>query len=270
MNDEDGQRLPPAHDSLAFGARATVPATIFALSITGGITVKPREGRTILFGRNRLDVHVCLGETDRRVSRQQGVVFHQDGRWWVRNTGRLPVRLPGSRMLFTDEQSLPLAAGYTPLFVRGSKGREHLLELFVTGEDGRLPGTRHNDPTQPPRTWKLQEDERLALTVLGQRYLLHEAFPRPLSWEQTAELLDELQPEAGWTAKQVAHKVTAVRNRLSREGVPGLTREEVGEPVGNTLNDNLIKELVLSTTLIPPDLARLDRGQGYITNQIAM
>lgn len=34
--------------------------------------------------------------------------------------------------------------------------------------------------------------------------------------------------------------------------------EEVGEPVGNTLNDNLLTELVQSTTLVPPDLALLD------------
>jgi hypothetical protein len=49
--------------------------------------------------------------------------------------------------------------------------------------------------------------------------------------------------------------------------VPGLTREEVGEPVGNALNDNLIRELVLSTTLVPPDLALLDDppGQGATT-----
>lgn len=38
----------------------------------------------------------------------------------------------------------------------------------------------------------------------------------------------------------------------------GLTKAEVGEPVGNALNDNLLRELVLSTTLVPPDLGLLD------------
>lgn len=38
----------------------------------------------------------------------------------------------------------------------------------------------------------------------------------------------------------------------------GLTRDEVGEPVGNTLNHNLITELLLTTTLVPPDLAEID------------
>ena len=49
-----------------------------------------------------------------------------------------------------------------------------------------------------------------------------------------------------------------VRNRLSGNGVSGLTREEVGEPIGNTLNHNLIRELMESTTLVPPDLRILD------------
>jgi hypothetical protein len=52
--------------------------------------------------------------------------------------------------------------------------------------------------------------------------------------------------------------VGAVRTRLAKDGVAGLTREEVGEPVGNVLNDNLMRELLLSTTLVPPDLALLD------------
>ena len=45
-----------------------------------------------------------------------------------------------------------------------------------------------------------------------------------------------------------------MRRRLSSAGVPGLTREEVGEPVGNMLNHNLIGELLRTRTLVPPDL----------------
>jgi hypothetical protein len=32
-------------------------------------------------------------------------------------------------------EPIPLAAGYTPVFVKGSGYREHLVELYVTGHD---------------------------------------------------------------------------------------------------------------------------------------
>ncbi|MFI6827781.1 hypothetical protein ACIBG5_11820 [Kribbella sp. NPDC050241] len=93
---------------------------------------------------------------------------------------------------------------------------------------------------------------------MGQRYLLHERHPLPLAWRVAADQRSELHPDAGWTGKRVEHLVAGVRNRLSREGVAGLTREEVGEPVGNALNDNLFAELLLSTTLVPSDVDILD------------
>jgi hypothetical protein len=255
----EGRRLPRTHDSLAFGIPRSAPGAIYALAIGGGITVGPSEGRTVVFGRNKPEVHVCIGEDDRRVSRQHGLLTHQHGQWWVSNTGKLPIRLPGSQWLFAAEESLPLAEGYTPLFVPGTRGREHLLELFVAGSDGQRPLTRHDALTDPPKTWRLLPDERLALVLLGQRYLLHESDPQPLTRQQVAEQLMELRPDAGWTHRKVEHLLKDVRERLSREGVRGLTREEVGEPVGNKLNDNLVRELVLSTTLVPPDLRLLDQ-----------
>jgi hypothetical protein len=113
--------------------------------------------------------------------------------------------------------------------------------------------------TMPPKRWHLTADEHLLLVVLGQRYLLHEANPQPVSRQHVAQILAELQPDVNWSAKRVEHVVADVRARLSARGVHGLVREEVGEPVGNALNDNLLRELVLSTTLVPTDLALLDR-----------
>jgi hypothetical protein len=252
-----GRKLAP-RDSLARGVPDSTPGTLFATSISGGITVGPNNGRTILFGRNRDDVHVCIGETDQRVSRQHGRLTCQDSQWWVHNTGQAPIRLPGAQLLLREEEPLPVAIGYTPLFIRGSHGREHLLELYVAGDEGGRPGPRYLDPTIPPKPWPLSDRERLALVALGQRYLLHDRFPQPLAWSQAEGLLREVQPTAGWTNKVVAHLVEAVRLRLSRAGVPMLTREEVGEPVGNTLNHNLLQELMSSTTLVPTDLVLLD------------
>ncbi|MEU4610991.1 FHA domain-containing protein [Streptomyces umbrinus] len=253
-----GRFLPATHGSLARGASAPLPGTLFALALTGGMTLGPGDGREVLFGRNRPEVHVCLGEDDPQLSRHQGTLTHRDGRWWVSNAGRLPIRCAGARLLFRGEEPLPLDIGYTPLFVGGSRGREHLLEVFVTGPEGERPQPRHGDVTRPPRVWILTEQEKLALVVLGRRYLLHEPRPQPLTWRQTAAELAESQPHAGWTDKRVEHLVNGVRTRLSRDGVPWLTREELGEPVGNALNDNLIRALLTSTTLVPMDLALID------------
>jgi hypothetical protein len=79
-----------------------------------------------------------------------------------------------------------------------------------------------------------------------------------VSWKQVAAEFAELRPEDGWRPKKAEHLVVGVRKRLSAAGVPGLTREEVGEPVGNMLNHNLVAELLRTRTLVPPDLFVLD------------
>ncbi|MEV7087972.1 FHA domain-containing protein [Streptomyces sp. NPDC093085] len=254
----DARALPAGHDSLARGASAPVRGTVFALALTGGMTLGPGEGRTVLFGRNRPEVHICLGEDDPQVSRHQGTLTHRGGQWLLSTVGRPPIRCPGGRLLVRDEEPLALGTGYTPLFVGGSRGREHLLEVFVTGPDDEHPRPRHTDVTRPPRVWVLSDQEKLALVVLGRRYLRHDPHPQPLTWRQTAAELAELQPGARWTEKRVEHTVNAVRIRLSRDGVPWLTREEVGEPVGNALNDHLIRALLTSTNLVPRDLRLID------------
>ncbi|WP_405059362.1 hypothetical protein OG474_42470 [Kribbella sp. NBC_01505] len=253
-----GQILPDERTSLANFAPAAAPKTIYVLSVAGGLSVAPGEGHTIYFGRNKPDVHVCVGEDDQRVSRRHGRLDFTQGQWWVTAIGRLPIRFPRSQWLLPGETAIPLTAGYTPLFVQGSQGREHLLEIFVAGDSGVKPVVRPQDPTQPPRSWKLSADERLVLTVVGQRYLLHDLHPLPLSWRQAADELAEIVPDAGWSPKRVEHLVSGVRTRLSRDGVSGLTREEIGEPVGNTLNDNLFTALMLSTTLTSADLGVLN------------
>lgn len=83
----------------------------------------------------------------------------------------------------------------------------------------------------------------------------------PLSWRQVADELNELFPDQGWTAKRAEHIGVAVRKRLSQDGVPGLTRDEVGDPVGNALNHNLLVELVSAAVLVPPDLRVLDEHE---------
>ncbi|TCO54990.1 FHA domain-containing protein [Actinocrispum wychmicini] len=242
--------------SLARGVQSR-PGALSALAVTGGVMALPTDG-PVRFGRNRPSVDVCVGEDDLRVSRQHGLLTHQGGQWWVANTGQTPIRLPNSLMLHKEGDPVPLATGYTPLFLRGSASREHLLELYVADADGGQPPLLHGAVTQPPQRWRLSDQERLVLVVVGQRYLLHEAHPQPLARQRAADQLMELEPAEKWTAKKVEHIVADVRDRLSRGGVFGLRREELDEPVGNALNENLFKELVTSTTLVPPDLELLD------------
>ncbi|GAA4529337.1 FHA domain-containing protein [Amycolatopsis samaneae] len=256
-----GRLLSASHESLARGITSTPPGAVSALSLTGGVSWGPKEGRRLIFGRNRPEVHVCLGENDLRVSRHHGTLTCESGRWWVSNHGGVPIRLAGSRLLFRDEDQVPLDTGYTPLFVRGSGSREHLLEIYVSGPDGGMPQPQYSRQTCPGEVYPLSPAERLALVALGQRYLLHEARPQPWSWKDTAQLLAEIQPGFGWKSRRVEELVGEVRLRLSRAGVPGLTRDEVPEPLGNALNHNLLTELLMSATLVPRDLDLLDEPE---------
>lgn len=238
--------------------RGPVSGTLTAQAITGSVIVGPAEGSTVRFGRNREAVDVCLGGDDDQVSRQHGLLVCRRGTWWLSNTGRGPIELPDSQWLRPSEEPVPLRAGYTTLFVLGSRSRDHLLELHVSGIDGGGPTARHRAVTRPGKVWELSPKERLVLVALGQRYLLNTPVPQPLTRLQVAELLNDTRQQAGWTEKRVDRVVEKVRKRLSRNGVPGLLREEVGEPVGNALSDNLMRELVRSMTLGPRDLQLLE------------
>ncbi|WP_280261400.1 hypothetical protein [Nocardia wallacei] len=259
--------LSVSRQGLARGVGDAAPGTISVLSTAGGVCGAPDEGNTIEFGRNVEQVDVGVGQDDLRISRVHGSLAFRERCWQLSNTGSVPIRLPDARMVFEGEEPFPLCAGYTPMFIRGSHNREHLLEVYVTGPDGGLPTPRHEHVTDAPRPWPLEPNEKLVLVALGQRYLYQERWPQPWTWKETAALLAALQPEAGWTERHVADLVGRVRARLSdkryargcgREPVEGLTRDQVGEPIGNMLNHNLLHELTQSTTLVPRDLLLLD------------
>lgn len=237
------------------GSATAVPG---ALSIVDGGTVTPREGLQLSFGRNRPDVDICIGADDLQVSRVHGTVTYRRGQWWLDCTGRAPIRLRDGVLLYRDAEPVPLPAGYTRLLLRGSRGRDHVLELYVAGPSGGRPPLRPSAETEEPRRWRLTRDERLVLVALGQRYLLHDPSPQPLSRQQAASELAELDPDGRWTLKKVEHLVADVRYRLSSSGVAGLRRDEVGDPVGLTLVANLLREITDSTTLTPKDLELLE------------
>lgn len=248
-------------DTLARGAGPAGPGTLHARSVTGGIEVPPRAGLTIRFGRGeRPEIDLPVGEDDLRVSRRHGELTYRRRQWWLRNTGRQLVRLPHGRLMHQTTEPIPLAPGYTPVFVRGSGFREHLVELYVTGYDERTRLPRRRAPTLPPRIWPLDDDERLLLVVMGQHYLLYEEGPRPLTYAQTAERLGYVRPGEKWGARRIEYRLASLRRRLHEGGFPYplLHDGDGGTPWDNNLLHNLLRGLVESTTLVPPDLGLIE------------
>ena len=226
--------------SLAHGVPCSRTGTLHASSATCRITAAPAPGLVVRFGRGeRPETDLRVGGDDRRVSRRQGELTFYGGRWWLRNTGQGPLRLPGGEPLCPLARPLPLADGYTPVFVRGSGYREYLVELYVSGG---VSGARHARPL-----CRLSDDERLLLVVLGQRYLRCEPRPRPLPRRAALHQLRFLRPQTDWESPGIDARTASVAARLAAEA---------GTPA--SLHD-LLTALVTSATLVPTDLALLDR-----------
>jgi hypothetical protein len=257
------QMLPASTRSLAGGVPSAPPGTIFVLAAEGGFCAPPRRF-TLHLGRGKDDVHVAVGSGDPHVSRLHGVLSCDGREWWMRNTGKLPIQLPADAMLLSGPEML-VKPGYTPAIIGSPGHQSHLLEIHLVGS--RAPGARTGPqtPTKPPDIHDLSPVERLVLTALAQRYLRQERYPQPVSWKQVADDLDRVLDGREWTPKSAAHVVGAVRERLSAGSAPisGIMREDgVGEPVGNTLNHNLIQALLKNATLMPADLLLLGDDAG--------
>ncbi|AUA15418.1 FHA domain-containing protein [Streptomyces sp. SID8382] len=251
----------PLSASLARGVAPSTPGTLHARTVIGDLSAPPRPGLTVRFGRGeKPDVDLGVGVDDLRVSRRHGELTYRQGQWWLRNTGRQLVRLPRGRMMHLSTEPIPLDTGYTPLFVKGSGYREHLVELYVAGHDDQGPVSRRRAETLRPEIWPLEDDERLLLVVLGQRYLLYEEDPRPLTYAMAARQLGYLRPGAGWNERKIEYRIEAVRRRLHNTGFrhPLMHDKSQGRPADNGLLHNLLKGLVESTTLVPPDLELIE------------
>jgi len=234
------------------------PGTVLVHSVGDAVTMPPKEGRELVFGRNRPEVHLCVGEDDLSVSRKHGTLTYAAGRWWLRNTGLLAIRIGESRRLAAHDEPVPLADGYTSLVVEGARGRLHLVEVLVVGpEVGVRP--RHGDQTRPVRAWDLQPEERLAVVVLAQDHLRNNPGAQPTTWQDAAKLMARLDPARKWTDKKVEHRVRALRLRLAACGVYGVIQPEVGGS-GDALKHNLIKELIATHTISSKDLELIDGG----------
>jgi hypothetical protein len=259
MTDFRPQPLEPSIGGLAGRVPPAPAGSIFVLAAGGGFAAPPREKFEVVFGRKEPDVHVCIGPDDPRMSRLQGRLVCSGTEWWLRNEGKLPIRLPQSRFLLSGNE-IPLAEGYSPLFIRTSKRREHLLEVRVVGA-GRadtLVSVDDVTATAEAESWQVDDAERVVLTALALRYLRQEPHPQPQSWKQVAaDLNNAASTHSEWTEKKAANTVLKVRERLTPY-VAGLRLEDWGDPAGNMVNHQLIQELLQTATLRPPDLRLLE------------
>ncbi|KAB8162878.1 FHA domain-containing protein [Streptomyces sp. 3MP-14] len=252
---------PESLARLAAERKPAPPGTLHARTVSGSVRADPRSVRTVRFGRaGTPENELKVGGDDTGVSRRHGEVTFHDHGWWLRNTGQRLLRLPRGKLVHSSTDPVPLAPGYTPVFVRGFGYREHLVELYVADHDDAGPGARESADTIPPQRWPLDEAERLALIVLGQEYLRYDLEPRPLVYRRAVAQLAALQPQYGWTKRRVEERVGAVRRRLHRSGrvAAKLLREADDDASDATLMHNLLRELVDSTTLVPPDLTELE------------
>lgn len=250
--------LPKDIGSLSRWLPAAEPDTLFALGTYGGMSVAPDANFTVRFGRNEEHVNICVGARDTYVSRRQGSITREYSRWVLSNTGRLPIRFPGGRLVLSGDQA-ELSAGYTPLFIVSPR-QEHLLEVRVATSalsSGMWNAPEIHEESTRDEERKLSAEEKLVLVCLGQRYLRGDRQPQPLTWAQVAFELSELRPAERWTPKRAAHIVAKVRKRLSREhGIPVMD-EDVPPPVGNALNHNLMMDLLVTSTIVKSDLIML-------------
>ncbi len=246
-------------------AAARHPGTLYARSIAGTVRiVEPPQGHTVRFGRNLPqddpEVHLAVGPDDPAVSRRHGELVYDHGHWSLRNIGQQVVRLPRGRLVFGTSHPVPLDVGYTPLFVKGTGYREHLVELYVAGHRSRITPPAPGTPTVRPERWALGEEEHLVLVALGQDYLRNQTDPRPWSYREAYLLLRDVYGKQAPNERRVQRTAVEVRERLGRSGrFPyKITRNDPGEPCDNNLLHNLITGLVESTTLVPTDLLLLD------------
>jgi FHA domain len=239
------------------GPVAHQPGTLVVLEPIRGTSWGPSEGREVFFGRNRSEVHICVGPDDPGVSRRHGALTFSHGRWWVRTLGGRPVHVGGTRVLRRGDEPVPLAEGRTSLLVEGADPRDlHLVRVHVVGVVEKPPPPIRSG-TVPVRCFRLDPTERLVMTVVAQRHLLRDADPQPLTAREAAAELAHLQPAAGWTQKKVEHLVKKVRDRLTGQGVTGLVPAPGQTGFDSAYRRNLIDVLVGSGTLGAADVRLL-------------
>lgn len=240
-----------------FAGAAAPAGTLFVLGDEGGYAAAAVTGRTLVVGRNTPDVHVRIGGEDAYVSREHAtlrcVPYGSGTQWIIRNGGKLPIHLPDAPPLLREHESA-LRTGYTPLYIRGSQ--LHVVEALVSDGQRRRGSVRPDTSTGTMRL-PLTRREWLVLVAMFHDVLAREDQALPLTWKETAKLLNTVPGQDGWTDRKAENVVDGVRHRLRDAGFERLTGETAPR---EALKGNLQRVLVDSSTLLPEDLRVLKTG----------
>ncbi|HEX6352688.1 FHA domain-containing protein [Actinophytocola sp.] len=242
-----------------FAGAAAPAGTLFVLGDDGGYAAAAITGRELHVGRNTPDVHVAVGRDDAYVSRQHATLrcvdYGAETRWLLRNGGTLPLRIPDTAPILRTQEVL-VPAGYTPLYIQGAQ--LHVVELLVS--DGcRQRGTVRPDTNTGNLRLPLTRREWLVLVAMFRDVLTREDQALPLTWNETAKVLNGVPGQCGWTDRKAENVVDGVRQRLTAAGIDRLTRETAPS---EALKANLQRVLVDTGTLLPDDLKVLTTGIG--------
>lgn len=242
--------------------------TLRVLEPADGLIVSPTEGMVLWFGRNRPDVHICVGADDLGVSRRHGTLEYTAGSWWVRTLGARPVRVGRDHVVLRGDEPVPLPDGRTSLQVEGLDPNEvHVLRVVVVGPAAApRPVCGARTRTKGVRGHPLDPVERMVTTVVAQRLLRHDPGAALLTSGEAAEELEALRsgpadPRLGprpWTSRRVEHLLRRLRGRLAAAGVAGLVPEPGTTGYDSVYRRTLVDELVRSGTLTAADLRLLD------------
>ncbi|MFD9740396.1 FHA domain-containing protein [Umezawaea sp. NPDC059074] len=243
------------HEPLLNGSQAPAD-TAFVLGEDGGYGAAPAPANRLVLGRNSPDVHITVGIGDWYVSREHATLRYAAGRGWtLRNNGKLPIRVPDLPPVLKEHETA-LPPGYTPLYIQGS--RVHVIELLISGGRGRQEESRPAAATRD-MSWPLTDRERLVLVALFQDFLLRVDGAHPLSWNRTSQVLGEVPGQSRWTDRKAENVVDGVRRKLAQGGVDGVTSASAHP---EAIKRNLLRTLLDTATLVPPDLRLLETGIG--------
>lgn len=189
---------------------------------TGGTTLEARPGVPLSFGRAP-DTTVCLDPDDRAISRRAGVVEHDAGQWWVRNTsGSRPFAVAdgfGLRTVVPPGRRVVVETALR-VIVDGTTGSHELaLEPVERAARAAEPDAPvGEDATAMGNEVAVNPLDRAALAALFAGYLEQGTRydPYPKSYAAAAARL-------GWPRTTLVKRIEYLRTRLTAAGVPGLT-----------------------------------------------